>query len=444
MSRTADIVIDAGARIIGIGTLATASGGLGAVALGAGGVAYGTYLLLKRLQEDYQEGLQEFHRQSSLEAHIRQELSEREREKTVEALALIAQTRVASSIRTDADFLRQRIEELQQRHAGDAGKEFTQGCRKLLAEIEQAPERFNAHLDSYRRLADAAGKSRVARGALPEEIAALREEILSPLLEAPEVAETRAQLLTQLDALKEVAVRQRTVARQGLTVLRRRVYRELKLQAERRQARVTAAEARRHLVSDILAKIQAIMRLPEMPAFTDRARELSARLNEALARDNGNQDEIQLIAGQAGELFSDCEKALTSQVTTAYIEDELTDVMVSLGYQITRIPGEGDRHSLVSAVDDAHGIEFRVDGGHINSEMVALTRDASVIDPEAEEKVCSIIDQVVANIKERHQGVRERFRTSLRPEEQLRVVEIEQEETTPSAVASKEMTIDEI
>jgi|GEM_PF-1859845 len=440
MSRTADIVIDAVPRVIATGTLAAASGGLGAVVLGAGGVAYGTYLLLKRLQEDYQVGLHEFHRQANLEAKLRQQLARNEREKTDEALALIEQTRVSSTIQTDADFLRRRVEDLQQRHTGE---EFTQGCRKLLAQIEQAPERFNAHLDAYRRLADAAGKQ-AFRNTLQDEIAALREEILSPLLDAPEVAETRAQLIAQLDALKEVAVRQRTVARQGLTVLRRRVYREIKTQAERRQARANAAEERRRLVGDILAKIQAIMRLPEMPAFTDRARELSARLSEALTREEGGLEEIQRIADQAGELFSACEQTLTGQVTTAYIEDELTEVMVSLGYQITRIPGEGDRHSLVSAVDDAHGIEFRVDGGHINSEMVALTPDAAVIDTETEEKVCGVVDQVIDELKKRQDGVRERFRTTLQPGDQLRVVETgEMEEITAADVELKKMRIDE-
>jgi hypothetical protein len=439
MSRSVEIALAAG-------SLPMFAGGLGALALGAGGVAYGTYLLLKRLHEDYQEGVQEFHCQSDIEARVRQGLAVREREKTDEALASIALTRATTSTDVNAEFLRHRVEGLQERHAHGTDDQFTQQCRELLAEIAQAPERFNAHLESYRRLADAAvAKPRSTRDTLPEEIAALREEILSPLLDIPEAAETRAQLLSQLDALQEVAVRQRTVARQGLTVLRRRVYREIKMQAERRETQARAAEARRNLVSDTLARLQAVMRLPEMPDFTERAREMGARLSEALARDDEKLAEIQQLAGQAGELFAACEKALSEQVMSAYIEEELTEVMVSLGYQVTRIPGEDSfQHRLVTTVDDAHGIEFEVDSGHIKSEMVALTPDASVTDPQAEEKVCHIMDQFIATFKAHHQGSREVFRTSLQPEEELRVVEIAEEETITADSARKEIRIEEL
>jgi len=436
MSRSVEIALAAG-------TLPAVAGGLGVLALGAGGIAYGVYALLKRLHEDYQEGLQEFHHQSSLEAQVRQHLTDRQRDKTNEVLELIAQTRVTSSTDINTEFLRHRVEQLRERHTR-ADDEFTRQCQTLLAEIAQAPESFNTHLEAYRRLADAATEQpEAARGSLAGEIAALREEILSPLLDAPDLTHTREQLLAQLDALQAVSVRQRTVARQGLSVLRQRVYREIQTQAERRRGQAKAAEERRYLVSGILAKLQAVLRVPDMPVFTDRAQALSAQLNETLAQDDGALSEIQQLAVQAGELFVACEQSLSAQVVSAYIQDEVSDVMASLGYQVTRISGEDDEQRLVAAMDDAHGVEFRVSGGNITSEMVALTPDAAAADSEAEEKACHIVDQFLAIFKEHHQGTRERFRTSLLPKEQLRVVEIEPAETAPPAAARKEMRIDE-
>jgi len=400
---------------------------------------------VKRLHEDYQDGLREFHRQASLDAQTRQELVDRERERTDEAAKLIARTQVTASSDVTAEFLRRRVEHLEQRLTEQADAEIAAQCRQLLTDMAQAPERFNEYLETYRRLADAE-KRKAAGGMLREEIAVLREEIQSPLLEAPELAETRRQLLEQLDALQAVAVRQRTVARQGLTVLRRRVFREIEAQAQRRQAQAKVAAERRYLVGEIVAKMSAVLRVPDLPDITRQAQELSARLNQVLAGDDDNLIELQTLAQQAGELFAACENALSMQVVSAYIQDEVTDVMLSLGYQVTPIAGEGDRRRFLAPVDEEYGIEFQVDGGgRLGTEMVALHSGAAVTDPDAQEKICGIVDQMIEQLKAHHQNVREHFRTSLQPGEQLRVVETDAEEsTTPGAVAApKEMRIDE-
>lgn len=432
MSRTVEMLIAAG-------SLPAAAGGLGALALGVGGVAYGVYAILKQLQQDYQDGLQEFRQKATLDTQTRQNMADCERGKTEEGLDLIARTRVTSSTDVNAEFLRHRVEQLQERHSENT--ELAEQCTKLLTKIAQSPDQFNTHLEAYRRLADAAGKRKTA-DTLQDEIAALREEIQSSLLDAPDVAETRIQLLAQLDNLQTVAVRQRTVASQGLSVLRQRVYREIQAQADRQQLRTRIAEERRYLVSEIFAKMQAILRVPDAPEFTEQAQALTARLNQALAGD-AELTEIQALAQQAGELFSACENALSLHVMSAYMHEEMTDVLQSLGYRVSNVASEADDYRFVTAVDEVHGIEFHVEGLGLKSEMVALTPDAIDATDEDQEKVCHVMDQVVLQMRKRHGNIRERHRTSLKSGEQLRVVEMPTEEAAPSAAAPREMTIDE-
>jgi len=430
MSRTVEMLIAAG-------SLPAAAGGLGALALGVGGVAYGVYAILKQLQNDYQDGLQEFHQKATVDAQTRQNLSDQERDKTEEGLDLVARTRVTSTTDANAQFLLHRVEQLQERHSENT--EIIEQCTKLLKKIAQSPDQFNSHLEAYRRLADAAGKRRTG-DTLQEEIAALREEIESSLLD--DVAETRAQLLAQLDNLQAVAVRQRTVAGQGLSVLRQRVYREIRAQAERRQIQTRIAEERRYLVSEIFAKTQAILRVPDAPEFAAQAQALTTRLNQALAGD-AELTEIQALARQTGELFAACENALSLHVMSAFMHEEMTDVLQTMGYAVTDIAGEADDYRFVTAVDDVHGIEFHVDGLGLKSEMVALTPDAINATDEDQEKVCHVMDQVVLQMRKRYGNIRERHRTSLKSGELLRVVEISAEEAAPHAAAPREMTLDE-
>ncbi|MHB9108812.1 MAG: hypothetical protein ACYDCO_17305 [Armatimonadota bacterium] len=432
MSRTVEMLIAAG-------SLPAAAGGLGALALGVGGVAYGVYAILKQLQQDYQDGLQEFRQKAACDEQDRQHLAGREHDKTDEGLDLVARTRVTSTTDVNAEFLRHRVEQLQERHSENT--ELAEHCAKLLKKIVQAPDQFNTHLEAYRKLADAAGKRKTA-DTLQDEIAALREEIQSSLLDDPEVAETRAQLLAQLDNLQTVAVRQRTVAGQGLSVLRQRVYREIQAQAECQQIQTRMAEERRYLVSEIFAKTRAIQQVPDAPELTEGAQALTTRLNQALARD-AELTEIQALAQQAGELFAACENALSMHVMSAYMHEEMTDVLQSLGYRVTDISGEADDYRFVTAVDEVHGIEFHVDGLGLKSEMVALTPNAIDATPEDQEKVCHVMDQVVLQMRKRHGNIRERHRTSIKSGEQLRVVEMPAEEAAPSAAAPREMTIDE-
>ena len=441
MSRTVEIVMAAGA-------VPALAGGLGALALGVGGAAYAAYSLVKQLHEDYQDGLKEFHQRADMDAQTRQGLADGEREKADEARALIAHTQTTSPTDADALFLQHRVRQLQQRLSRESATEFAQQCDTLLAEMAQAPAQFARHLDAYRRLAETAAEKRpAAAGLLPEVIAALREEILAPLLDAPEVAETRQQLLEQLDVLQTVAVRQPTVARQGLTVLRQRVYREMQAQAKRRQVQVEQAAERRYLLSEIYAKTRAIMALPDIVDLVEQAKALHACAGQVLAQ--GDDDELaalRQLAQESGELFAACEELLGGQVVSAYMQDEVSEVLTSLGYQVQQVAGEEHQHRLVTPVDDAHGIEFRMEGiGRMKTEMVALTPEATAATPEDQEKICRIIDQVIEQMKGRHENVRERYRTSLKHEEELRVVEIDADdvEKLRVTIAPREKRIDE-
>jgi hypothetical protein len=99
---------------------------------------------------------------------------------------------------------------------------------------------------------------------------------------------------------------------------------------------------------------------------------------------------------------------------------------------------------MVAAVDDKVGLQFHVDGaGLVGAEMVALSEDAVNAGQAAEERICTLVDEVVQALNARQCGIRERFRSSLTPHEQLRVVHIPvTEQVRQFAEAPKQMRIE--
>ena len=292
------------------------------------------------------------------------------------------------------------------------------------------------HFDAYDRLfdsftagtqggADAATISSATASAL----AILREEINSPLLAAAECSETRAALLSQLDTVAALAAgRQAAVAGQALTLLRQRVNRELREQAARLQERASEREALRLLVSDMLAKLQAVAGLPTLPEFVQRAAALLTQLRAELAQPSA--DSMAALTGLQQEvdtLFSAGEKALQGALMSAYISNNVSEVLLSLGYRVAQIDPEAgaEPHACVAAFDDSTGVQFNVDeAGRLTTEMVALDARSAEVERGKQEKVCSMIDQVLEALKARDWQLRERFRSNFAEEEQLRVVEL--------------------
>ena len=80
--------------------------------------------------------------------------------------------------------------------------------------------------------------------------------------------------------------------------------------------------------------------------------------------------------------------------------------------------------------------------GRLSTEMVALSEDAARTGQHSQEKVCSLVDQVIGELHARKLPVRERFRSSLAPEQALRVVEAPEEEETIVREAAKPMHLE--
>ena len=418
-----------------------------AAVVGAGAAAYGAYKLIDQLQKDYQHGVADFHARSDADAQHRRELSQQNRRALEAALALVGRTKVEAAVDANRQFLLSRMKRMSERLAPLPDPSLLTQCRELRAAIEESTERLAEHLEAYRLLADAASAALANLPAVKtnfaEEISALREEIES-LLEAPEM---RAELLAQLDALRRLSARQRAVARQGLSLLRQRVYREIATRAELQQARAREAAERRALVGEIFAKLQAVSQQVELPDFVIQAAAHQQRLGEILTA-GGTRELVRLrqLAEEAAALFSTCEHMLQERLVSSFISDQVADVLLSLGYQVKQLANEPESHDFVAPIEQGVAIKFHVeDGGRVGSEMVALSSEAVDADAEAQEKICAIVDRIIGELGARNLAVRERFRASLQPGEKLHVVEVvvEEEAAPRSAVKPKRKKVGE-
>ena len=420
-----------------------------AAAAGTGVAVYAAYKLIDQLHKDYEAGLAEFHAKADADADVRllQELQQRELADS--ACALIEQTRVSAVLDANRTFLLKRVTELIDSITPLPDPALLAQCNILRADIMQSSDRLEAQLDTLRHLAEAADT--LAESVRPlspydAQMSALREEINSPLLDTADAGEIRRQLLAQLESLEQLAARQHTVVKQGLSLLRQRVYRELHAQAQLQQTRTRQVEKRRRVAGDLYAKLQAVSRRTELPEFVAGAEVLRKRMADVLS--TGGSREFELLNGlllEAETLFAACERALQERLVASVISDQVTGALLSMGYQVRQVDGEENGH-LLAAIDNGVGLEFRVDGeGHVGSEMVALTPDGTHADHKTQEHVCTVIDQVVSQLVARNYTVRERCRSSLHPGEQLRVVDIlaGEEPIVPISVEPKHKKVNE-
>jgi len=437
-------------------TLVAGGAAFGAL-LAASAAGYAAYSALDKLRRDYEQGLTEFRQRSAEEQQQRTQLANQQIAASNLAVMLAETTNTATTENATVTFLREHAQELAQRIAEmpAPNQELLTECQSLLEDMTAAPAEMERHFKAYDRLftafsaeAEHAVDATALKSATASALAILREEIASPLLDAPECTEVRAELLSQLATVEALAVgRQASVAGQGLTLLRQRVYRELRQQAERLQTRATEQQAIREAVSEMLAKLQAISQLTMLPASCRRAETLLGHLRVELANPSAEHlAALQGIGKNVDALFAACEKALHEQLLTQYVSHSVSDVLLSLGYRVAEItPEEAEQQSYVAAFDDAVGVQFNIDGtGHLTTEMVALNAGAAEVNRDTQEKVCSMIDQVLDALKQHDYQVRERYRSHFEESETLRVVELPASETHESHTAEpKVMRIDE-
>ncbi|MHB0938307.1 MAG: hypothetical protein ACYC6A_18090 [Armatimonadota bacterium] len=420
--------------------------GVGAAAAGAVAGAYVAYRMIDQLQKDFQAGLEEFKEREAAEVSHLESQQQEQQETSTRTAALVERMDVAGVLDANQTFLLHRLSQLAETVAPLENAALREQCEQLRAEIARGEQPLETQLEMLRRLAeDVSAAVLPTTSAYEAQFDAIHDEIRSPLLASPQLAGLRKELQDQLVSLKKVGIRQRAMAKQGLSLLRQRVYREMQQQAELQQARQLEAEARRLLVGVISAKLHALSRLTDLPAFAVPARRMQQKLAGIIATGGESElDELAALGRETDYLFETCERTLQQHLVTEYISDQISDVLVSLGYQVQSVEEEGGER-LIANIDNAVGIQFNVaEEGKLGAEMVALNAEAAAHGQESQEKICSIIDQVFAGLKGKDLPLRERFRSKLKPGEQLKVVETSAEEATEgdAAAAPKEMKIE--
>lgn len=441
-----------------VSVLAVPQIGLGLGAVGLVALAgYGSYVAVCKLRKDYQQSLAEFQQRCQAEACERNAFINREHATTSAALALAAGTRALAVEDASVRFVRTQVVLLVQRlpKLPRPDPDLDAQCALLMQALDENPLEVAAHFQQYRVLAEriaallAEGTDpALLKTGLADELTALHDDILSPLLDGDQYAELRAQLQTQLASLQAMVAKHPVLAKQGLALLRERLLRELQAAAVQQQAHMQKAEEMRTLVGDALAKLRAVSYQEYLPDFSLQAVAMLERLSEVLSQVGA--DDLRMItqlAQDAEALYTDCEKALEEQTIAAYLGDQITDVLLAMGYQVAQVPPEqaAGQHAVVAAVGDELGLEFHIDGhGRLGSEMVALSPHSTRAGHASEERICALADSVFHALKARDCEIRERFRSSLTPGEQLRVVEIAftEEQQAPAAEALKEMRVE--
>ena len=188
----------------------------------------------------------------------------------------------------------------------------------------------------------------------------------------------------------------------------------------------------------MLARLQAVSKLTQFPEFVQRAEALQQELRTELVHPSTeNPSALQRLAQEVASLFAACEKTLGEQAYAAYISDNITDVLLSLGYRVAQIPGEDTAQACVATIDESLGVQFNIDDqGHLNTEMVALDAGAAALEPGKQQQACSC-SSGARGAKERDWKVRERYRTHFEEHDTLRVVEQPTVESRPHDTANR-------
>ncbi|HOS44830.1 MAG TPA: hypothetical protein PK794_14175, partial [Armatimonadota bacterium] len=326
-------------------------------------------------------------------------------------------------------------------------------CAQLRMALEEATGELGLYVEQYHRLTDAvaaaAAGAPAARSALAGELSALREELASPLFATADYAAAKAQLVAQADALETMLARNPDIAGQGVSLLRERIHREAQWQADRREQRAKAAEEMRLLVGDTLAKLQALASQTVLPDYRAQAEALLAALANALATAEDELERVRGMADEAAQLYEDCRRALEEQAVSAYISEQVREVLLSLGYQVSLVPGQGETDSpaLIAAADGRVGVSFHTDGaGHLKTEVVAFSEQHAVADAETKEKVCALVERVLVSLRDREWYVREKYRITVKEGERLQVVTLpgREESAAATAAAQHSRKVDEV
>jgi hypothetical protein len=422
---------------------------VGAAAVGtAGYIAYGTgkaaYAAARHLEDEYSRALDAFNVRAGAERADNLASSQAHSVAMSSAASLAARTRVNAAENANAAFLKTGVERLLKRIGGlpEAGPELPAQCAQLRQALltGATPE----HFSTYERLCEAVGalaaKRRAVRAGtvdvadLQAEIALLEGDLASPILSSPGCAALHAELKKQMANVRHLLLHDAKHAEQGLKLLRRQTHRQLAEQATKQDARRKVQEKQavliRELAGNAAARLQAVVAQDVLPEMRVQAEEALRRLSRLLAGDlPDNLAPLQRASAEADELFNNTQHALDEVALAAYLESQVRDVLSEMGYNVTGVAPESQvtadgNHSVIAVLDAGVGVQLQMDGhGNLVSEMVAFSESAAEVDRAAQERVCSLMDEVFEGLRGRQCAVREKKRRNHKPgQHRLRVV----------------------
>lgn len=420
-------------------------------ALGVGGAVYVAYVAIQKLNDHYKSALCELQARSEAETEARA-LDTAIQQSADEAVrALARRTMTVQDADTTVEFLLDRLARLAERigQLPDTDPTLPAECARLRAALAESVDDVTPYVADYVQLADAVAEAVAAHApanALSADIAALREELQAPVFSGAEFATERIRLLRQLDALDNMAMRNPDIATQGISLLRERVRRELREQTARRRQREVGATELRAMVNDALAKLQALMAQAEQPDICDQAEALLGELAAALAGADDHRERLRELAEATDTLFEACRRTLEEHAVSAYVSEQVRDVLLSLGYQVSMVPAEdaGESPALVVPVDQHVGVSFHTDSsGHMKTAVVAFDAAHDAADAQTKPKACALVELVLTTLREREWNVRERYRITVKEGERLKVVALPKtEEQAAVAAAPQYMKVD--
>lgn len=319
-------------------------------------------------------------------------------------------------------------------------------CDELLASVAagEATGQFAAYEKLTQAVAQAraiatSGKSSarevVARELVIEQAAALRMDICDSILVEKRHDIGRAALQTRLDDIETLVQSQPLMALQALGVLRERARGEIRAAGESANREAQNAARMRELVGQISAHAQAVLQQETLEAPKREAQALLKRVSALVAATPVELSALETLATQAQTLFETTEKEIEEAALAVYLEDQVAQVLGGLGYRVTSATNGQDEKKMVAVLDSGLGVQMNLDGkGNLSGEMVAFSARSSEVDAAAEDKVCTLMDDIFDGLRKRNMVVRESKRLHFK--KGLHQIPIVQTVSAPGEIAA--------
>jgi len=418
-----------------------------AVAVGTAvfGVSAGALLAAKKLRCDFEQAKSEFEMRCREDELAAQNVSQKAALRAMSA-SLFGAGIEAGNEHTTIAFLNRTLQDLAARARDAEQPEIAARAFELVEQVSE--DSAKDILDAYFSLSDEFEANAIAAGKSAEGIraafAALRLEIQSSILIENEKLQT--QLEAQLAKLETAGDDNVKVAQQGLANLKSRVRREISDQQDRIAREIQDRHDRQELVAETYAMHRALIQASDDTDEVSRAHSLLSALGAAFQQGAAPQiSELEALLSKTRTLYKKCEARMDEVAAHAYVADSVKDVLLNMGYAVSEVPSEiatRDPGCMVS-IDGDSGVVVSVDqNGRMLTEMVAFNQSGIDPDAEAEKKVCAVVDDILAGLKQRNIDMQEKNRKKLRPGHRLRVVKKAKTEEVAAASVPKARTVE--